>query len=78
MVLTGYLFFRIYKNLEEGQAYTGRSLSVDAKNYQETKPKEVVYVRQYFGIFPFIEFLKIYAEYILEVRQLLDSILAKV
>ena len=79
MTLTGYLFFQIYKNLEEGQAYTGRSLPVAAKNYKETKPKEIViYVGQYFGIFPFLEFLKIYAECTLEVRQLLDPVLAKV
>ncbi len=79
MTLAGYLFFQIYKNLEEGQAYTGKSLPVVAKNYKETKPKEVVvYVGQYFGIFPFLEFLKIYAECTLEVRQLLDPVLAKV
>ena len=79
MTLTSYLFFQIYKNIEEGQAYTGKSLPVVAKNYKETKPKEVVvYVGQYFGIFPFLEFLKIYAECTLEVRQLLDPVLAKV
>lgn len=79
MTLIGYLFFQIYKNLEEGQAYIGKSLPVVAKNYKEIKPKEVVvYVGQYFGIFPFLEFLKIYAECTLEARQLLDPILAKV
>jgi hypothetical protein len=35
-------------------------------------------VGQYFGIFPFLEFLKIYAECTSEVRQLLDLVLAKV
>ena len=79
MTLIGYLFFQIYKNLEEGQAYIGKSLPVVAKNYKEIKPKEiVVYVGQYFGMFPFLEFLKIYAECTLEARQLLDPILAKV
>lgn len=79
MTLIGYLFFQIYKNLEEGQAYIGKSLPIAAKNYKEVKPKEiVVYVGQYFGIFQFLEFLKIYAECTLEVRQLLDPILAKV
>ena len=79
MTLIGYLFFQVYKNLEEGQAYAGRSLPVAAKNYKETKPKEiVVYVGQYFGIFPLLEFIKIYAECTLEVRQLLDPVLAKV
>ncbi len=79
MTLIGYLFFQIYKTFDEGQAYTGKSLPVIAKNYKATKPKDiVVYVGQYFGIFPFLEFLKIYAECTLEVRQLLDPILAKV
>ncbi len=50
MTLTGYLFFQIYKNLEDGQVYAGRSLPVAAKNYKETKPKEVVvYVGKYYN-----------------------------
>ena len=32
---------------------------------------------QYFGIFPFLDFLQLYAECTLEVRQLLDPISAK-
>ncbi|MCI8747156.1 MAG: transposase [Lachnospiraceae bacterium] len=79
MTLVGYLYFQIYKNLEEGKAYTGKSLPVVVKNYKETRPKTVlIYVGQYFGIFSFLEFLQIYAECNLEVRQLLDPILAKV
>ena len=79
MTLVGYLYFQIYKNLEEGKAYAGKSLPVVVKNYKETRPKTVlIYVGQYFGIFPFLEFLQIYAECNLEVRQLLDPILAKV
>jgi len=79
MTLISYLYFQIYKNLEEGQAYVGKSLPVVAKNYIETKPKAVVvYSGQYFGIFPFLDFLKIYAECMPEVRKLLDPILAKV
>ncbi len=79
MTLIGYLYFQVFKNLEEGQAYIGKSLPVVAKNYKETKPSAVViYAGQYFGIFPFLEFLKIYAECTLEVRKLLDPILAKV
>ena len=79
MTLVGYLYFQIYKNLEEGKAYTGKSLPVVVKNYKETRPKTVlIYAGQYFGIFPFLEFLQIYAECNLEVRQLLDPILAKV
>ncbi len=79
MTLVGYLYFQIYKNLDEGKKYAGKSLPVVVKNYKETKPKSVIiYVGQYFGIFPFLEFLQLYAECTLEVRRLLDPILAKV
>ena len=79
MTLTGYLYFQLYKNMEEGRAFIGKSLPVVIKNYKETRPKSVViYSGQYFGIFPFLEFLQLYAECTLEVRQLLDPILAKV
>ena len=79
MTLVGYLYFQIYKNMEEGKAYVGKSLPVVVKNYKETRTKAVIiYVGQYFCIFPFLEFLQIYAECTLEVRQLLDPILAKV
>lgn len=79
MTLVGYLYFQVYKNLDEGKAYVGKSLPVVVKNYKETRAKAVIiYVGQYFGIFPFLEFLQLYAECTLEVRQLLDPILAKV
>ncbi len=79
MTLIGYLYFQVYKNMEEGKAYIGKSLPVVMKNYKESRPKSVViYSGQYFGIFPFLEFLQLYAECKLEVRQLLDPILAKV
>ena len=79
MTLTGYLYFQLYKNMEEGRAFIGKSLPVVIKNYKETRPKSVViYSGQYFGIFPFLEFLQLYAECTLEVRQLLDPILVKV
>ena len=79
MTLVGYLYFQIYKNLDEGKKYSGKSLPIVVKNYKETRPKSVIiYVGQYFGIFPFLEFLQLYAECTLEVRQLLDPILAKV
>ena len=62
MTLMGYLFFQVYKNLEEGQANIGKPLPVVAKNYKEEKPKSVViYVGQYLVFFLF-EFLQLYAE----------------
>lgn len=79
MTLIGYLYFQIYKNLDEGHAYAGKSLPVVVKNYKETRPKAVVvYAGQYFGIFSFLEFLQLYAECTLEVRRLLDPIMAKI
>lgn len=79
MTLMGYLYFQVYKHLEEGKAYEGKSLPVVVKNYKESRAKSVVvYTGQYFGIFPFLEFLQLYAECTLEVRRLLDPILAKV
>lgn len=79
MTLIGYLYFQVYKNLDEGKPYVGKSLPVVVKNYKETRPKMVIiYVGQHFGIFPFLEFLQLYAECTLEIRRLLDPILAKV
>ena len=58
MTLVRYLYFQIYKNLDEGKTYSGKSLPVVVKNYKETRPESVIiYVGQYFGIFPFLEFL---------------------
>lgn len=79
MTLVGYLYFQIYKNLDEGKACAGKSPPFVVKNYKETRPKSVIiYVGQHFGIFPFLEFLQLYAECTLEVRRLIDPILAKV
>ena len=79
MTLLGYLYFQLYKTVEQGQKYQGKSLPILAKNYSSEKPKEVVvYAGQSFGIFSFLEFLQLYAECTQEVRQLLDLVLAKV
>lgn len=79
MTLLGYLYFQVYKNLDEGQKYIGKSLPIVLKNYKEVKVKSVViYAGQSFGIFPFLEFIQLYAGCPPEVRQLLDPILAKV
>ena len=47
MTLVGYLYFQIYKNLDEGKTYSGKSLPAVVKNYKERRPKSVViYVGQ--------------------------------
>lgn len=59
MTPVGYLYFQIYKNLDEGKKYSGKSLPVVVKNYKETRPKSVIiYVGQYFGIFPSLNFYR--------------------
>jgi len=42
MTLVGYLYFQIYKNMEERKAYVGKSLPVVVKNYKETRTKVVI------------------------------------
>lgn len=58
MTLIGYMYFQLFKNLEEGNKYSGKSLPVVLKNYKEDRQKSVIiYSGQYFGVFSFIEFI---------------------
>ncbi len=57
MTLIEYMYFQLFKNMEEGNRYSGKSMSVVIKNYKSDKQKFIiVYSGQYFGVFPFIEF----------------------
>jgi len=79
MVLIGYLFFQLYKSMEEGIKFTGKTLPVAVKKYVETGPKSVIiYSGQYFAIFGFLEFIQLYASCGTEVRRCLDLVLGKV
>jgi len=79
MVLIGYLYFQLYKGMEEGMKYAGKTLPVAIKKYVENRPKTVIiYSGQYFGIFGFLEFIQLYASCGTEVKKCLDKILAKV
>nr|OZC19698.1 transposase DDE domain protein [Sporomusa acidovorans DSM 3132] len=79
MTLLGYLYFQVYKNIDEGRKYRGKSLPVVLKNYKSKKaPAVIIYVGQYFGIFPFLEFIQLYAECSPEIRRRLDPILGQV
>lgn len=79
MTLIGYMYFQLFKNMEEGNKYSGKSLPVIIKNYKEDKQKSVIiYSGQYFGVFSFIEFIQLYAGCSAEVRKLLDPTLALV
>jgi len=79
MVLIGYLYFQLYKSMEEGKKYIGKTLPVAIKKYVENGPKSVIiYSGQYFAIFGFLEFIQLYASCGAEVRERLDSILGNV
>ncbi len=79
MVLIGYLFFQLYKSMEEGSAYLGKSLPVALKKYVGEGPKSVIiYSGQYFGVFGFLEFIQLYASCGTKGNKRLDLILAKV
>ncbi|MHC6181044.1 transposase [Clostridium sp. JNZ X4-2] len=79
MTLIGYMYFQVFKNMQEGSKYSGKSLPVAIKNYKEDKQKSVIiYSGQYFGVFSFIEFIQLYAGCSAEVRKLLDPTLALV
>lgn len=63
ITLIGYMYFQLFKNMEEGIKFSGKSLPLVLKNYKEGRQKSVIiYFRQYFGIFPFIEFIQLYAD----------------
>ena len=79
LVLIGYMFFQLYKGMEEGKKYAGKTLPVVIKKYVESGAKSVIiYSGQYFGIFGFLEFIQLYASCGTEVKRCLDPILAKV
>jgi hypothetical protein len=79
MVLLGYLFFQLYRTMECGQHLAGKSLPVALKKYVDDSPKSVViYSGQYFGIFGFLEFVRLYSTLCPEVMELLNPILSRV
>jgi len=79
MVLIGYMYFQLYKNLDDGRKFSKKSLPIILKNYKEQKPKSVIiYVGQYFGVFAFLEFIQLYAGCDEKVRKLLEPTLALV
>jgi hypothetical protein len=78
-VLIGYLYFQLYKSMEEGVKYAGKSLPVAVKNYvMEGSKSVIIYSGQYFAIFGFLEFIQLYSTCGTEVKKCLDKILAKV
>jgi hypothetical protein len=82
--LLGYLLFQLYVATDEGKKYSGKSLPVILKNYdfqkgKEQKPKSViVFASSGFGIFPFLEFINLYALLPESTRAKLQGVLSSV
>jgi len=77
--LLGYLFFQLYRSMECGQSLAGKSLPVALKNHVDDGPKSVViYSGRYFGVFGFLEFVRLYSTLSHDVMALLNPILSKV
>jgi len=74
--LLGYLMFQLYVGTEEGARWSGKSLPVILKKYiPRDKPKTVIlYAGQYFAVFPFVEFLHLYASFDIDLRSRLDLV----
>ena len=62
MTLIGYLYYQIYKDMEEGEEYIGKSLPVILKNYKQKSKNQrfIIYVDKYYGIFNFSDIFEIY------------------
>jgi hypothetical protein len=82
--LLGYLLFQLYVGTDEGEKYSGKSLPVILKNYnfqkrREQKPRPlIIFAGPYFGIFPFLEFITLYASLPQTIRSELDAVLSSV
>jgi len=76
--LLGYLMFQIYVGTEVGNRWSGKSLPVIMKKYiPPEKPKMVIiYSGQYFAVFTFVEFMRIYASLELDARSHLEVVLS--
>ena len=82
--LLGYLLFQLYVACEEGKQYAGKSLPVILKNYEFHKRKErkpvsvIIFAGSNFGIFPFLEFINLYAMLPETIKIKLQGVLAYV
>ena len=74
--LMGYLFFQLYVGTEERELWSGKSLPIIMKKYiPPEKPKSVIiYAGQHFAVFPFVEFLHLYASLHFHIRAQLDEV----
>jgi hypothetical protein len=74
MLLIGYLYFQLYKEMEEGEKYANKSLPVILKNHAPKKRAGIViYSGDYFAVFGFHEIMQLYLTLGADVRKHLDK-----
>jgi hypothetical protein len=77
--MLGYLMYQIYGQMQEGEEYAGKSLPVAIKRYKRQAPRSIIIcVGEYFAVFGFLEFIKIYSSLEADLRSRLDEVLALV
>lgn len=78
MLLIGYLYFQVFKTLDDNEKFQRKSLPVLLKNYvpQKKQTSIIIYAGAYFGIFGLMEILKLYASCSEEVKQKLEPALS--
>jgi hypothetical protein len=79
MVLIGYLFFQLYRLMDEGAEFVGKCLPVAVKKYVADAQKSVVvYSGSYFAVYGFLEFIQLYKSLDAEVEARLNAVLSLV
>ena len=77
--MIGYVYFQIYKNIDDGRKYSGKSSPIILKNYREKKPKHViVYAGESYEIFKFVDFMYLLFNCKKEIQEKLRPILGMV
>lgn len=75
-VLLGYLFYRLFTFLPEGEKWAGKCLPLATRKYvPKVSAYVVVYVNKWFAIFTILEMMKIYSECDKNTQLELDKIL---
>ena len=78
-VLLGYLFFQLYTLLPDGERYCGKSLPVLLKRYQaKIQGFIVIYIGCEFGIFTFMEIVKLYSESTIKTKMILEQAISRI
>jgi len=79
MLLIGYFYFQLFKEMEEGRKYAKKSLPVIIKNYVvKKKAVFVIYSGMFFAVFGFLEIMQLYSSLSPSTKKKLDIFFASV